>query len=74
MLTFVIAIAYLCFHTSTAQRAITAVVSGVVFSLVTWEITVHWKPSRFRASHNLFYTKDLIAHIKHWLMELSSVH
>lgn len=72
MLTFVIAIAYLCFNTSTAQRAITAVVSGIVFSLVAWEISVHWKPSPFRGDDNYFSAMDLAQRIKRRLMRMSN--
>ncbi len=72
MLTFVIAIAYLCFRTSTAQRAITAVLSGIVSSLVIWEISVHWKSSHYK-EYYIRYARYLVFGIKHWLMQLLNV-
>ncbi len=74
MLTFVVAIGYLCFHASTAQRAITAVISGIVFYLVAWEISVNWKPSPLTGDDNVFSAKDLARRIKRQLMRLSSMH
>lgn len=73
MLTFVVAIAYLCFNTGTAQRAITAVVSGIVFLLVAWEITVHWKPSPFKGDVDLFSAKDLAPRIRVRLLRLCNI-
>lgn len=70
MLSFVIAIAYLCFRTSTAQRAITAVVSGIVISVVAWEIAVHWKPTPFSGDDNSFSAKDLAQRFKRRLMRM----
>lgn len=72
MLTFVIAIAYLCFHTSTAQRAVMAVVSGIVFSVVAWEIAVHWKPSPFKGDYSNFSAKDFAQRFKRRLMRMSN--
>ena len=71
MITFVIAIGYLCFHTSTAQRAITAVISGIVFSAVAWEITVHWKTSHPRGYY-IHYAKNLVERTHRQLMQLSN--
>ncbi len=71
MLTFVIAIGFVCFQISAAQRAITAVASGIVFSLVAWEIAVHWKSLPFKGDDNLFSMKDVVARIKSWRMQPS---
>ncbi len=73
MLTFIVAIGYICFHTSTAQRAITAVVSGIVFSAVAWEITVHWKSSHPRGYY-ILQARNLALRIKLQLMRLSCMH
>lgn len=69
MITFVIAIGYLCFQTSTAQRAITAVVSGIVISSVAWEIAVHWKSLHPRGYY-LYRARKLVGRINHRLMRL----
>lgn len=43
MLAFVIAIGFLCFQTSIAQRIITTVPAAIVVGLAIWEIYTHWQ-------------------------------
>lgn len=45
MVTLVIAIAFLCFEISDAQRGVLAFIAALVTILVGWEINVHWKSS-----------------------------